>query len=92
MAKTWTKEITVEDNTFRIIFWNDRWDFPWTRIEKKVWVRPWYSKKYRVAWETVCEYWTTDDRIDMADQEITEYLVRQKEQKEFEKRLDNWCK
>ena len=92
MAKTWTKELEIDNNTYRLTFWKDNWGFPWTRIEKKVWVRPWYSKKYRAEWEQIREYWSTDDPIETALEELAIYLTRIKEEKKFEKALDNWCK
>lgn len=86
------KELVVDNITYKLTFWTDNWDFQWTRIEKKVWVRPWYStRKFREDWELIREYWTEDDPIETALVELAKYVTREKKKKEYKKALDNWC-
>lgn len=90
--KTWVKELVIDDRQFRITFWRDSWGLMWTCIEERIWTPRRFSNKYRKDFIRIKKYWTEEDPIETADQEITNYLLQTKKEKEFEKALDNWCK
>ncbi len=89
--KTWEKEMVIDGIEFKLTFWKDSWGSLWTSIEKKIIVRGWFGKQYE-AYELIRKYWTEKDPVELAKQEIADYIEEVKNEIKNEKVLDNWCK
>ena len=89
--KEWTKELVVDNREFHLTFWRDSWGLLWTNISEKVSRKPTFFNRKNYEMVQIREYWTSDNPVEVATQEIVKRLTHEKEKKEFEKLLDKFC-
>ena len=91
----WEKVVILEGREFRIKFWYDSWDFFYTSIEEKIYIKPsFFNRKGYYFEKIVFDYWidvTEQNPIEVALKEIKKCLQKEEELNKLEKMLDKFC-
>lgn len=91
MGKVWTKDITVENREFHLVFWKDYMGLMWTEISEKIAKKPTIFDRKDYRYEQIHKYWSDVNPVEKALHEVKKYLNNEKEEEEIEKLLDKFC-